>query len=101
FQTCVARGQEAELATHGIEELDGSAPPSEAGTWPAAFERACDGAPPEGAACIAGGFSVLGEPGLINVSDGVLYQHDPVPARPVHHRPFHLDVREYTVGRFR
>lgn len=101
FRTCLASGQEAELATDGIETIDGEPPPSEAGTWPPAFERGCKDPSPDGALCIAGGFSVLGEPGLTNVSDGVLYQHDPAPARPVRNRPFHLDVREYTVARFR
>ncbi len=101
YRSCVAQGLEAELATSGVVVVEGSLPPSEAGTWPRAFEQACVDAAPADAACIPGGFTVLGEPGLTNVSDGILYQHDPVPARPVALRPFHLDIREYTVERFR
>lgn len=104
FRTCVAKGQESELATSGIEIVSEAPARSDAGTWALAFEEPCPGAAPVtagGAACIPGGLSVLGEPGLTNVSDGVLYDHDPTPARPVSNSPFYLDVREYTVGRYR
>lgn len=74
---------------------------TQVGSWPGAWEIPCTTPPPEGATCIRGGFSLLGEQGLIGTADGFNYTDDPVPLRPVLLSPFFLDTTEYTVGRFR
>lgn len=80
---------------------DAKSKKSLAGTWPGAIERGCVSGAPEGANCIKGGFTMLGEDGFHGIGDGAIVDFDPNPVRPVELDPFFLDVREFTVGRFR
>ncbi|MFO0556041.1 MAG: SUMF1/EgtB/PvdO family nonheme iron enzyme [Polyangiaceae bacterium] len=75
--------------------------PTAVGRWPGAWEIPCAGEPREGKTCIPGGFSLLGEQGLIGTADGYNYTEDPVPLRPVLLSPFWVDTTEYTVKQFR
>lgn len=83
-----------------VDEIGDADPPTEVGTFADAVEVPCAGAAPEGALCVPGGFTILGEAAFEGVGDGY-YDLDPIPLRPVLVSPFHLDRTEVTVGRFR
>ncbi len=71
---------------------------SVAGTSTLTRDVPCGSAPPEGATCIPGGFTTIGDDqlkGLLEI--GI----DSAPARPVHLSSFHMDTTEMTVGRYR
>jgi formylglycine-generating enzyme required for sulfatase activity len=97
--TCVGAALPEADPTLGVEVLDGAPAATPPGTWQSATAVPCEGAAPNGATCIAGGFSLLGD-----LSTGGF---DPVtiasskPLVPALVTRFWLDTTEYTVGRFR
>ena len=75
--------------------------PTRLGTTTRADEVPCSGVPAgleAEALCIPGGFSILGDPGVVGLNGST---EDAVPLRPVLLRPFAIDRHEMTVGRFR
>jgi formylglycine-generating enzyme required for sulfatase activity len=69
------------------------------GSWPGAREVPCGGPAPEGAICIPGGLSILGEPTMVGTDTANAL--DPIPLQPALLSPFFLDGTEVTVARFR
>lgn len=84
----------------GVEEVGDSDPPSRVGTFADAVESPCKGQAPEGARCVPGGLTILGDAAFEGVGDGS-GEMDAIPLRPVLLSPFYLDRTEVTVGRFR
>lgn len=98
--TCIDAARRDAAPGEGIEELaDDELPATLAGSAPLAREIPCEAPPRDGAACVAGGFLVLGDPTLWGVADGFL--EDALPLRPAVVSPFQIDTTEVTVGRFR
>jgi formylglycine-generating enzyme required for sulfatase activity len=97
--TCIDALRRERPATEGMEvDSDPTSPPSRVGTWPAARETDCEGAPPhEDAVCIPGGFFVLGDTRFVAVEE--LGIKDSVPLRPVLLSPFFMDRTELTLHR--
>lgn len=99
--TCVDAAQRHGSPSEGLASVDVDEPRATlAGSWALAIEAPCTAPAPEGAVCIPGGVSVLGELSLAGFSDG-LTGWDPVPLRPAALSPFYLDRVEITVGRVR
>lgn len=98
--TCL-RGerQSAELDGDLVALADGATLESQVGTFEPARERACQGVPPEGALCVPGGLSVLGDPALAGINPASLLE--PAPVHPVVLTPFSMDRHEFSVGRYR
>lgn len=66
-----------------------------------AWEQDCAPLPPgvKNRICIKGGFSLQGDPSIVN--DSYNASLNSVPIRPVHVAPFFIDTTEYTVERLR
>jgi formylglycine-generating enzyme required for sulfatase activity len=92
-RTCIDGARRDASPAEGVLEDIG---PSLVGTAIEAQERPCSSPSPAGAVCVKGGASVLGDPQL----DG-LQGVPTIPQRPVLVSPFHMDVTEFTVGRYR
>ena len=86
--------------TDGVLTGDAVFTATKAGSWPAARETPCPGNAPDGALCIPGGISVLGDQSLAGATD-VVTEGATVPERMAALRPFFLDRTEVTIGRFR
>jgi formylglycine-generating enzyme required for sulfatase activity len=97
--TCTSESRAAAPSSE-IDEVDDDDLPSRVGTTPLALETPCPGTPPEGAVCIPGGLTILGEQSFEGVGNGS-DELDPIPLRPALLSPFYLDRTEITVGRFR
>ncbi|MBI5537166.1 MAG: formylglycine-generating enzyme family protein [Deltaproteobacteria bacterium] len=105
--TCVDDPAPDRLGTYrqGIEVLptaaakDPNAAPARPVEWWPAASTSCDGQPfdPD-RMCVSGGFFMLGN--LRVVGFGALRRSDAVPAHPVVIRPFLIDRKEMTVGRW-
>jgi formylglycine-generating enzyme required for sulfatase activity len=99
--TCIDAARADAPATSGVTTLaNGETPATRAGTAARAREVACAGEALQGTICIPGGFTVLGDPALWGVADGLSLE-DALPLRPVIVSPFLLDATEVTVGRVR
>ncbi len=94
LETCVDADRRAEPPTEGVEGVRGV---TLAGTSQLAREERCTSASPEGAVCIPGGTTTLGDREHVATTRGIR----PLPRHAVHLRPFHLDRFEFTVGRYR
>jgi formylglycine-generating enzyme required for sulfatase activity len=98
--TCVDKARPSVDSMQGIERLRADEKPvSEAGTWSDAIEQPCVSVGDDDRVCIAGGFTILGEP--IAAGKTEMATEAPIPLRPVVISPFRMDRFEYTVGRFR
>lgn len=75
------------------------APGSRLGSWPGALSRPCTApAPAADAACVPGGYDIVGQSNLLGIKVPDL---EPFPVRPVVLSALYMDRTEYTVGRFR
>ncbi len=93
--TCIDDARRAGAPADGVSAVPSGA--SLAGTSSLVTEAACGSDSPEGATCIPGGLGVLGDDRL----EGLIESSGMSPPRPVHLSPFHMDVTELTVGRYR
>jgi formylglycine-generating enzyme required for sulfatase activity len=98
-RTCVDAARLHVAPDTGVEWIDGDVPPSAVGTTDLAREIPCTSTPPEGAICIPGGFTILGDPTRTSYAD--LGELLPYPARAVRLSPFFIDRTEFTVGHAR
>jgi formylglycine-generating enzyme required for sulfatase activity len=98
--TCVDGKRKEAPIDVGVEPIaDDTETPTRTGTAPSARSALCRGGKSDGAVCIPGGFSVLGDVSLAG-TEGLL-AHEPLPLRPAWVSPFWLDATEITVGRVR
>jgi formylglycine-generating enzyme required for sulfatase activity len=95
--TCVDADTPNASPTDGVAVEEGL--PSAVGSWQLAYEQPCEAPSPPGSACIAGGFFLLGDSDIGGL--GSYFLPPLTPMRPASMSPYHLDVREVTVGRFR
>lgn len=95
--TCIDAASPSGDPASGTEGASG---PTFAGSWPRARSEPCASAPADDRVCIAGGFSVMGDPMLSGVEDGKATV-DAAPVHPVILSPFWLDRTELSVGRLR
>lgn len=96
LRTCIDDARrEAAPASEGDGVVDAA---SLAGTSPLVREVPCVAASPAEAACIPGGFTTIGDEALEGLSDVTISS---APSRPVSLSPFHMDLTEMTVGRYR
>lgn len=93
-RTCIDAERREGSPSEGL--LEGEAP-SLVGTAPEAREMECPSPVREGARCVPGGATILGDPLFENVVGDV----STVPRRPVLLSPFQMDTTEFTVGRYR
>jgi len=93
-RTCIDAQLREGSPSEGI--LEGEAP-SLVGTAPEARETPCSSPIRDGARCVPGGASILGDPALEHVIGEVAT----MPRRPVLVSPFQMDRTEFTVGRYR
>ncbi len=98
--TCVDGSSPAAQPSDGLVHGSDPAAPTQVGTWWRSRQVPCTGPQHPNAVCIPGGFSVLGDPELVGIGNGV-NALDPVPLRPVHLSPFWMDRNEVTVGTYR
>ncbi|MBK9001396.1 MAG: SUMF1/EgtB/PvdO family nonheme iron enzyme [Myxococcales bacterium] len=95
--TCIDADQPMAPAASGVIRIDAT-PASRAGTWPGARAEQCKRAPAPDTLCIPGGFAVLGDTTIVDLTP------EPealTPLRPVLISPFFMDTHELTVGRYR
>lgn len=72
---------------------------SRQGSWPGAIARPCTAPPPQvDAACVPGGYDIVGQSDLLGIKSPRL---EAFPVRPVIVSAMYMDRTEYTVGRFR
>jgi formylglycine-generating enzyme required for sulfatase activity len=95
-RTCIDAAHADVESTSGVTV--GAPKTSVAGSWSRAVNQPCRHAPPDGAICIPGGLSVLGDPLFLARSELEL---DATPGMLVDHSPFFLDTDEVTVGELR
>lgn len=93
-RTCIDAARRAAAPDSGAP---GRPSASRIGTAIEVHERACVGVSPPGARCIPGGFSILGDDRLPTF----VLATAATPIRAVSISPFHMDVTEVTVGRYR
>ena len=99
WSTCVD-GQNLQSAPRaGQSALDAGPAPTQAGTNARAAAVPCHGQAPNGAVCVPGGASVLGDESLRLLAEGL--DERPAPPHAYSVPPFFLDRTEYTVGRLR
>ncbi len=104
-RTCIDKARLGANPREGIVDLgntERASVTSRVGTWAAAREVPCRGAPPAAseARCIPGGFSQLGDAEL-TLQVSAEFHGTVVPPRPTVIAPFFLDAKEVTVGRVR
>ena len=95
--TCLDAEHLSAPASEGVSLVE-RVPASVAGTWPAANAEPCKRAAAAGTQCIPGGFFVLGDATLIDLTSE---PEASTPLRPVLLSPFFADTYEMTVGRYR
>ena len=98
FRTCIDDAHRDGAPADGVAS-DWDAP-TRAGGAPIAQDAPCTSEPPDGAACVPGGMSVLGDTQMAGLIENI-YAIDTSPERPVRVSPFHMDLTEMTVGRYR
>lgn len=92
--SCIDAARTSAPADQGIEPM---ARRSEVGNWGLARSVPCVGQAPEGALCVPGGFSILGDDSLVGYGNF----WDAAPLIPIFTRPFFIDRTEITVKRYR
>jgi formylglycine-generating enzyme required for sulfatase activity len=98
--TCVDASDQRGAPAAGVTKV-ASPPSSSVGTWQRAREVPCEGTAPPGAACVAGGFGILGDARAVGVGKDDPLSSSPIPPRAVYLAPFWMDRTEFTVGRLR
>lgn len=97
--TCVSASALEASPEDGVESLVAPPSGSVAGTWAGAASRECRGQGPEGAVCVPGGFTQLGDVDLAGFGNAGTFV-EPTPPRPVVLSPFWMDRHEVTVQQF-
>jgi formylglycine-generating enzyme required for sulfatase activity len=96
--SCASRSKTARAPEQAFVDLETTEwTHSKAGTWALLKPSPCVGQGPSDSVCLAGGFTLLGDPDLALPPSDLI--GSAFPLRPVRLAPFWMDRSEFTVGR--